>query len=92
MFRPDVPDFELAVFRLGSGLADSANYPVAGDFLALCTDGRLSLRGAEGETPLAKGQAVYGTAVESPLTVTGSGTLFVAAANGGITPTASARG
>ncbi len=81
VFRPDVPDFELAVLQLGSGLAESVSFSVVGDFLALCTDGRLSIRGAEGERSIAKGEAVYGTSAESPLVVTGSGELFIAAAN-----------
>lgn len=81
IFRPDVPDFELAVIHPSAAPGGSIEFRSASAFVALCTEGPLVIRGAAGERSLARGESVFGTADESPITVTGEGKLFLAAAN-----------
>jgi mannose-6-phosphate isomerase len=79
VFRPDVPDFALAEVTLTE--AERARVPLPGPAIALCTDGAARLHGAGGDFPLARGGACFVTADEGDLTLTGTGTVFVAAAN-----------
>jgi mannose-6-phosphate isomerase len=80
LFRPDVPDFELAHIVVGDDAAE-ATLPIAGPAIALCTDGETTLRGASGELTLARGEAVYVTPEEASITVSGTGTVFIATPN-----------
>jgi mannose-6-phosphate isomerase len=75
LYAPDVPDFALAVV---TGRADGARYTVGGDGIVLCTSGSFELAGASSSVTVARGEAVYVTADEGELTVTGEGQLFVA--------------
>jgi mannose-6-phosphate isomerase len=75
VFRPDLPDFQLAVIHPSDGPARFA--PVA-ESIALCTEGAVTITGSVGEVSLAKGDSVYVTSDESPLAFTGTGTVFVA--------------
>jgi mannose-6-phosphate isomerase len=82
VYRPDVPDFELVIIAPPAGSAenegDPATYAPGSDSIALCTDGVLHIRGALGEFELRRGDAVYITADEAPLTFRGMGTAFLA--------------
>ncbi len=77
LFRPGVPDFELAVVTPADAPGGSVAFSPSGEFIALCTSGPLSVRGATGETTLRPGQAAYGSYDESPVTVSGEGILYV---------------
>jgi mannose-6-phosphate isomerase len=81
LFRPDVPDFELAVITPTDAPGGSVDFAPTGDFVALCTAGAVSMRGSRGVTTLARGDAAYGTGDESPVSVSGEGTLFLASRN-----------
>ena len=52
--------------------------PLTGPAIAIATAGAFTLRGAEGETRVERGDSVYVTPSERSLAVTGSGTLFIA--------------
>jgi mannose-6-phosphate isomerase len=78
VFRPDVPDFELVVVSPGDG---GAEVELSGEFVALCTAGVAEFTGARTTTKLERGDATYGTADESPVTVSGDSTLFFACRN-----------
>ena len=80
LFRPDVREFELAVIQ-PSAANGSAQYAVPGDFVALATRGSITIGGGRDSRRLELGEAMYGTADDSPLTVTGDGTLFVTSAD-----------
>ncbi|HEY5319538.1 MAG TPA: mannose-6-phosphate isomerase, class I [Galbitalea sp.] len=77
VYRPDVPDFELVVISAENEGA-AVSYSPESDSIALCTEGFLHLRGARGEFELRRGDAVYVTADEAPLTFAGPGTVFLA--------------
>jgi mannose-6-phosphate isomerase len=81
LFRPDVPDFELAVIAPSEAPDGTVAVPVASEFVALCTEGSVVIHGAKSEFTLPLGGSVYGTADESPFTVTGDGILYLAATN-----------
>lgn len=72
VFRPDVPDFVLAVIE------DEGSYELTGPAIALCTDGGLEVRGSGSAYPLSRGGAVYITPDEGALSVSGRGTVFLA--------------
>jgi mannose-6-phosphate isomerase len=75
VFRPDVPDFELAVIR--PVLGDAVFAPSA-DSIALCVGAPVTITGAAGLRELEIGESVYITSDEGALTFTGSGTVFLA--------------
>jgi mannose-6-phosphate isomerase len=75
LYRPDVPDFELAVFELDGG---AGSLPLTGPAIALCTAGSVTLEGELGSFALERGEAAYVSADEAQLLVTGAGTVFVA--------------
>jgi mannose-6-phosphate isomerase len=77
LFRPDVRDFELAVFEPSAASGSSVTFPVAGDFIALATGGDIAISGGADSMSLATGEAMYGTAGDSPITVTGTGVLYL---------------
>jgi mannose-6-phosphate isomerase len=78
VFRPDAPDFELAVI---TPVAAPVAFEPGGNFVALCAAGELDFAGAVSTTELFRGDAIFGTVSESPLVVSGSGTVFVASTN-----------
>ena len=74
VYRPGVRDFELVHVTADAVLA------LPSDAIALCTAGAFELAGALGAAPLTRGEALYVSADESRLAITGAGELFVAAA------------
>jgi len=78
IFRPDVPDFELAVVSLGAQTESSCELPVAGGSIALCVAGEVRIEGAAASVALGRGESVFVSADESPLRFSGDGTVFVA--------------
>ncbi len=72
VFRPDVPDFVLIAAEA------SADIPLTGPAIALCVEGEFALAGEQNAALLTRGEALYLTADEAELTVTGEGLLFVA--------------
>ncbi|MEV8214512.1 mannose-6-phosphate isomerase, class I [Leifsonia sp. NPDC077715] len=81
MFRPDVPDFQLARVVLDADVAQ-ARLELPGTAIALCTDGTVTLTGASGSTTLRRGEATVVTADEGAVSVAdGPGTVFVATPN-----------
>jgi mannose-6-phosphate isomerase len=82
-FRPDVPDFVLyraepgAVFATGAE-ADAARVAIDGPAIVLAEGGELRIRGAQGETRVARGEAVYVTPEERELVIDGDGIAWVA--------------
>ncbi len=76
VFRPDVPDFELAHIVPTGGQPTVVD--LSGPAIAIVTDGSLSLTGASGQIDLARGEAAYITPEERRLSVVGDGELFVA--------------
>jgi mannose-6-phosphate isomerase len=88
VFRPDVPDFELAVIEPADG---PAVVVPAGESIALCTNGSLRVNGKKGKVSLSQGDSVYVTSDESALTVVGSGTLFLASVNSAVVADAERR-
>jgi mannose-6-phosphate isomerase len=78
LFRPPVPDFELVVIVVTENEGVAAEYAPETGSLALCTAGLLRIRGAHGEFELRRGDAVYISADEAPLTFSGAGTAFLA--------------
>jgi mannose-6-phosphate isomerase len=75
-YRPDVPDFELVVIEPGGA---GAEYAPAGESIALCTGGSVTIAGTNGSAELGRGGSVYISADEPPLRFTGEGTVFLAA-------------
>jgi mannose-6-phosphate isomerase len=78
LFRPDVPDFELAVVTPGGS---TARFTPTGEAIALCIEGECDLRGAISTIHLDRGGSVYVSADEGELGFAGSGTIFVATTN-----------
>ncbi|MGV8884409.1 MAG: mannose-6-phosphate isomerase, class I [Microbacteriaceae bacterium] len=72
VFRPSVPDFELLHVTASTVL------PLRAAAIALCVSGSFTL----GSFTVARGEAVYISADEAPVTVTGEGELFVATSRG----------
>ncbi|MET0976504.1 MAG: mannose-6-phosphate isomerase, class I [Leifsonia sp.] len=79
VFRPDVPDFVL--YEIDADAGTEATVPLAGPAIALCTSGSVTLVGSGSSVTVARGESVYATPDEDPVTVTGSGTLFLATTN-----------
>ncbi|MFS0733654.1 mannose-6-phosphate isomerase, class I [Microbacterium sp. 1P10UB] len=74
-FAPPVSDF--ALLRIDASSAGAV--PLDGPAIALCTAGRVTVRGAGGaEISLEPGQAAFASVEESPLQVSGGGDLFLA--------------
>jgi mannose-6-phosphate isomerase len=86
LYRPDVPDFELAHISVPPDATDGAGaagvpmrqVAVGGPAIAVCTAGRFLLAGAGSSRSLARGESVYITPDEGTLTFAGSGEVFVA--------------
>ncbi len=76
VFRPDVPDFVLAVVE------DEGSYALTGPAIALCTAGDLEIVGAGSAYNVSRGDAVYISADEGTLTLSGLGTVFLATTGG----------
>lgn len=72
VFRPDVPDFVLAV------IDSEGAYDLTGPAIALCTEGDLEVVGSGGAYNLSQGDAVYISADEGRLSFEGLGTVFLA--------------
>jgi mannose-6-phosphate isomerase len=81
VFRPDVPDFLLIRVALGDGTR-IAGVPLEGPAIAICTAGRITATGANGEADLERGQSVYITPDEGRLSFSGQGELFLATVGG----------
>ena len=77
LFRPPVPDFELAVAQPADAADGSVAWTPGGEFIALCVGGPATISGARDEWQLNPGDAVYGTGDEAPITIGGSGTVFI---------------
>ena len=75
VFRPDVPDFVLAVIE------DEGSFAPAGPAIALCTAGDLEVVGSNGAYNLSRGDAVF-IEGEGALSFSGLGTVFLATVNG----------
>jgi mannose-6-phosphate isomerase len=75
VYRPDVPDFVLAVV---TGSVTDAAYDVGGTGIVLCTAGSFTLTGALTSVSVARGEAVLVSADEATLTISGQGDLFIA--------------
>jgi mannose-6-phosphate isomerase len=75
LYSPDVPDFALAVV---DGVVEGARYSIGGDGIVLCTAGSFELVGAASSATVMRGEAVFVTADEGELAVSGDGALFVA--------------
>ncbi len=80
VFRPDVPDFLLVQYEGGEREDPHARvrWPLAGPAIALCTAGSAELAGASGSAALARGEAVFVSADERELALSGPGAVFVA--------------
>ena len=72
VFRPDVPDFVLVAIE------DEGQYALTGPAIALCTEGDLEIVGSGSAYNLSRGDAVYITADEGPLSFAGLGRVFLA--------------
>ncbi|MDQ1547668.1 MAG: mannose-6-phosphate isomerase [Actinomycetota bacterium] len=77
-FRPDVPDFELAVV---APKTERARFSPAAESILLCLDGQCRVSGVTSSVLLDRGDSVYVTADEGELQFEGSGTVFVATTN-----------
>jgi mannose-6-phosphate isomerase len=78
VFRPDVPDFELAVVDPMSG---TARFSPHAESILLCLGGACRVSGVHGERVLERGDSLYVTADEGELQFAGPGTVFVATSN-----------
>jgi mannose-6-phosphate isomerase len=78
VFRPDVPDFELAVV---SPNGESTRFAPPGESILLCTEGDLRISGSTAERRLRRGESAFVSADEGELTFGGTGTVFVATTN-----------
>jgi mannose-6-phosphate isomerase len=79
IFRPDVPDFALAVIELDR--SSGVGLDPRGPAVALCVAGGFALAGRAGSAAIAKGEALYVSGDEGELRIEGSGLLFVAMGN-----------
>lgn len=75
-FRPDVPDFQLVHVTAACSVTPGA------EAVVLCTSGAWIIAGATGEIRLERGESCYISADESALSLSGTGELFLATANG----------
>jgi mannose-6-phosphate isomerase len=85
VYRPAVPDFELAHISVDAASAATgpAGVPMrqvtlSGPGIAICTAGRFLIAGATSSISLARGESVYITPDEATLTFAGSGEVFLA--------------
>ena len=74
IFRPGRAGFALTVVE------QSATVPLTGVTIALCVDGDFELCGKRGATHVQRGEAVYVSADETEVAVTGVGQIFLASA------------
>ncbi|GAB2452040.1 mannose-6-phosphate isomerase [Conyzicola lurida] len=81
VYRPDVPDFVLAVV---TGPVKDAAYDVGGTGIVLCTAGSFTLTGALSSVSVTRGESVLVTADEATLTISGDGDLFIAGPGQGL--------
>jgi mannose-6-phosphate isomerase len=90
LFKPDVPDFELARIDVGDAevlpfatgipsVASTVPFAPQGPAIAICIAGSVSIAGSTGSFTVKRGESVFVTPDEGELTVTGDGTVFVAA-------------
>lgn len=79
-FRPSVPDFVL--LHLARQCDAESIITVPRMALALCTEGTLELRGTQTSRTLQRGEALYITADEQTITVSGVGEMFLAQPGG----------
>jgi len=78
-FRPDVPDIVLYRAEPGAdGASDAARVTIDGPAIVLAEGGGLRIRGAEGESRVGRGEAVYVTPEERELVIEGDGIAWVA--------------
>jgi len=91
VYRPDVPDFELAHISVPADAAGDATGAVGvpmrqvtltGPGIAICTAGRFLVAGAGSKMTLARGESVYLTPDEGTITFAGSGEVFLATTPG----------
>jgi mannose-6-phosphate isomerase len=75
LYAPDVADFALAVVN---GAVEGARHSLGGEGIVLCTAGSFELTGAVSSVVVTRGEAVFATADEGELTMTGDGVLFAA--------------
>lgn len=79
VFRPPVADFELYDIHESSGLAPGSTLLEAhGPGIALCLSGEVTLEGATATHVLQRGEAVFVSAEEFPVSVRGSGRTVLA--------------
>jgi mannose-6-phosphate isomerase len=87
LYRPGVPDFELAHITVpaaaAAGDAAPAGVPMrqvtlTGPGIAICTAGRFLVAGAQSSISLARGESVYITPDEGTVTFAGAGEVFLA--------------
>ncbi|ANP71614.1 mannose-6-phosphate isomerase, class I [Cryobacterium arcticum] len=87
VYRPDVPDFQLAHISVtADAAADEAGrvgvplrqVTLTGPAIAICTSGRFLVAGAGSSLSLARGESIYITPDESTVTFAGSGEVFLA--------------
>lgn len=76
VYSPDVPDFEL-IHVAGLG-GESSRIDLPGPAIALVTQGSVTIAGSTARRALDRGDAIYITPDEGPLTVSGSGEAFLA--------------
>lgn len=72
VFRPPVRDFQL--FEI----TDGARLDLTGAAIALCVDGTFEIAGSKSSMALSRSEAVFVTADEHALAVSGAGTLYLA--------------
>ena len=76
LFRPDVPDFELA--RVTGDIDSSYSLDLTRPAIAVCTEGSMTLHGGTSNITLNRGEICLILAEENNLRFAGSGELFVA--------------
>jgi len=87
VYRPDVPDFQLAHISVpADAAADEAGrvgaplrqVTLTGPAIAICTSGRFLVAGSGSSITLGRGESIYITPDESTVTFAGSGEVFLA--------------
>lgn len=78
IYRPDVPDFVLAVVERAGEETEASTLAITGPAIAIATAGTLSIVGAHSAATIGRGGSVFITPDEGALTITGHGTLFIA--------------
>ena len=79
VFRPDVPDFELVVIQPAG---ETVKFTPPTDSILLCTVGASTVVGATGSFALGVGESAYVSKDEGELSFSGTGTIFLATAQG----------